>query len=456
MKIILAEDDPIMRSGIETFLKSQGHQVDAVGTGNAALQRCRETVPDLILSDVKMPEMDGLSLLAKLQEEGISLPVIIMTAFATVEDAVLAMKNGAEDYLTKPLDLEELKIRIQKIQQKISLLKENRELKKRLRAWEIPEIVGVSKPIREVLKKISSVAKDADVAVMIYGESGTGKELVARSIHALGERSQRPFLAVNCAAIPDDLLESELFGYRKGAFTGAYRDKDGVFQEADGGTLFLDEVSEMSPRMQAKLLRVLQEGQFQVLGSPSQIRVDVRIIGASNRDLKQMIETGNFREDLYYRLNVVEILLPPLRKRPEDIPLLIEHFLNGRRTLIFPEATLEVLQKYPWQGNVRELENLVRMLQATTEGDTVHPEHLPEKIVAGASLSALNWKELWKKKDFQAALHQAIENFEREFLGYHLKKNNLNISQTATAINLSRVSLYKKIKQYDLLSDDSQ
>ena len=452
MKILLVEDDAATRKGIRVFLEREGHGVIEAENGKQALQSLDREPPDLIISDVMMPEMSGLELLRALTEKNVQISVIIITAFASVQDAVQAVKNGAEDYLTKPLNLEELKIRIDKIESKMALLAENRRLKERLKNLEFPEMVGTSKGMQEVQEMIRRVAADPDIPVMIYGESGTGKELVARAIHNHSARAENSFVAVNCAAFPENLLESELFGYKRGAFTGAYRDKIGYFQAARGGTLFLDEMGDMSPNMQAKLLRVLQEGAMQPLGSTQTVEVDVRIIGASNRNLTRLTEEGLFREDLYYRLNVVEIVVPPLRERREDIPLLIEYFgermvKEGSRRLSFTPRAIELLLKYHWPGNVRELENLLRRLQVTCPTGKVQPADLPEKIYRPPRSGSVPATEPPMSNDYKKALEQAVREFERDFLSRHLRQHRGNISHTAAAIGLSRVALHKKIKQ---------
>ncbi len=452
MKILLVEDDATTRKGIRVFLDREGHKVVEAENGKLALQSLRQERPDLIISDVMMPEMNGLELLRALGEEGIRVPVIMVTAYASVQDAVQAVKNGAEDYLTKPLNLEELKIRIGKIESKMELLAENRRLIERLKSLEFPEMVGVSKAMREVQELINRVAADPDVSVMITGESGTGKELAARAIHNRSARAEKPFVAVNCAAFPENLLESELFGYKRGAFTGAYRDKVGYFQAARQGTLFLDEVGDMSPNMQAKLLRVLQEGTMQPLGGTHTVAVDVRIIGASNKNLAQLVEDGLFREDLYYRLNVVEITVPPLRERQEDIPLLIEYFLagfarDGGRQLIFSSGTMDLLLGYSWPGNVRELENLLRRLLVTCKAGEVRSADLPEKIRRSSLPTGASENSPLQIGNYKTALEQAVQKFEKDFLSHHLLLHGGNITRTAAAIGLSRVALHKKIKQ---------
>ena len=460
MRILLVDDEQSIRRGIETFLKSENNIVKSYDNAKEAFEICKKEVFDLIISDMMMPELTGLEFLNKLIENKITTPFILITAYATVEDAVKAMKLGAEDYLTKPLNLEELKLKIDKIKNKKILIEENRKLKEKLNKIEFPDIIGESKVMHVLKNRIIKVASDPDITVMIYGDSGTGKELVARNVHFKSTRFDKPFLAINCAALSDELLESELFGHVKGAFTNAYKDKEGLFQSADKGTLFLDEVSEMSPRLQAKLLRVLQEKSFQLVGSTEIIKVDVRIIGASNKNLKELITKEKFREDLYYRLNVVEICVPALSERIEDIPLLINHFLQRenlrtKKGISFSSASMDILQKYPWKGNVRELENFIMMICVTSEKAIIEPTNLPENVVSETLINSMKWKSIWQQSDFQSALNNAIENFEKEYLSYHIKKNDGNISKTAESIGLSRVSLYKKIGQYKLNTNNN-
>lgn len=455
MKILIVDDDQATRKGIEFFLKNQGIEVESAENGEVAFQKQKEVLPDMILSDVKMPEMSGLELLAKLHEHNIKIPFIIMTAFASVQDAVRAMKEGAEDYLIKPLNLEELSVKINKICQKISLVRENQTLKSRLKQFEFPEIIGISKPMQAVFQAIHRISEDPDIPVMIYGESGTGKELVARTIHIRSDRKKNPFIAVNCAAIPEELLESEFFGYKKGAFTGAISDKQGFFKAADKGTLFLDEVSEMSQRLQAKLLRVLQENKFQPVGMTEEMHVDVRVLGASNKNLRDLVEQRTFREDLFYRLNVMEVNLPPLRERNMDIQILTQHFIDkyskeSDKSQKMTKEANTVLQEYRWPGNVRELENLIRMLLVYSSKKTIDLEYFPEKMFLDKKQPDAVSKQDIQDQDYKKALSRVLEDFERDFFQTHLEKEKGNISKTAEKIGLSRVALHKKIKQYNL------
>jgi DNA-binding NtrC family response regulator len=450
MRILLAEDDDATRKGIILFLRGEGYEVASASGGLEALSFLGQERFDLIISDIRMPGMDGLALLERLRADAVQIPLIMMTAFATVEQAVQALQSGADDYLTKPLNLEELLARIRRVESRLSLIRENRKLKAHLQRLESPRMVGAGKPIQEVYKAIARLGDDPDVPVVIFGESGTGKELVARLIHCQSLRSEQSFVDISCAAMSDELLESELFGYRKGAFTGAYRDKLGLLQAAHRGTLFLDEVSEMSLRMQSRLLRFLQEHTVLPIGATATTAVDTRVIGASNKNLQDLVTEGKFREDLYYRLNVVEIHLPPLRERTEDIPLLIQHFIEkytgNRAPKQLSREAYSCLEKYAWPGNVRELENMVRALIVQCETDEASLGDLPARMRQAHEngVRAGDWMEL----NYQAALRAVVADFEEEFLRHHLTKNQGNITKTADSIGLSRTALHKKIKQY--------
>jgi DNA-binding NtrC family response regulator len=445
MRILLAEDDHATRRGIAMFLQAAGHEVTQAADGQAALDALRAAAPELVISDIRMPSLDGLSLLARLRERGCEVPVLMMTAFATIEEAVKALQAGAIDYLTKPLNLDELAVRVQRIESQLTLVRENRELRDRLREVEHPQMVGPGKAMSELRRAVERVAADADVPVMIYGESGTGKELVARTIHAQSPRARHRFVDVSCAAFSDELLESELFGHRKGAFTGAYRDKQGIVETAHRGTLFLDEVSEMSPRMQSKLLRFLQEHTVMAVGATAATRVDVRVLGASNRDLHDLALAGRFREDLYYRMNVVEVRLPPLRARTEDLAALMEHFAakHGGRAPRFSREAWDALERHPWPGNVRELENLVRVLLVSGGQEEAGVEDLPGRFRAAAPAAPA-------MDDLNGPLHASLARCEERYLRACLHQNHGNVSKSAAAAGLSRVAFYKKMKQYGI------
>jgi DNA-binding NtrC family response regulator len=451
MKLILLEDELAIRSAISVFLENNNINVDSFSNGEEGYNAILNGNYDLVLSDNMMPGLTGLQILSRLKRDNFEIPFILMTAYSNVKDAVSAMKDGAEDYLTKPLDLEELLIKINKVLKQRNLAIENNELKEKLRQFSMPKIVGESSEILRLKELIVRVADDNDISAMIYGESGAGKELVAEYIHKHSERADKPFIPINCAAIPKDLMESELFGYRKGAFTGALQDKIGLIEAANGGTLFLDEVSEMSPDLQSKFLRVLQELKLQPIGTTDFVELDIRVIGASNVKIENLVNENKFRQDLFYRLNVIEINVPPLRDRKNDIPLLINHFIykykNDRKRLHVSPAALKMLTEYKFPGNVRELENIIRGLFVTCDSNVVHPSNLSAKIYPdGKPVEEINLPD----GNYQYELQKVIEEFDRNYLLVSLKNNNGNISQTAEAIGLSRVSLHKKIKQLNL------
>jgi len=389
-KIVVADDEESVRWTLKKALERSGYAVHAVADGQTAVETAERVKADLVLMDIKMPIVDGLQALSHLRERHPDTMVIVMTAFGSLQAAVDAMKRGAYDYITKPFDFEELTLLVRRALEVKALTQEVHRLKAQLRdRQELGEIVGTSHGMQAVFKLVGQVA-DSAATVLIQGESGTGKELIARAIHKNSPRRQGPFVTVNCAAIPRDLLESELFGHEKGAFTGAIATRRGKFELADGGTIFLDEIGEMDPALQTKILRVFEERRFERLGGEVAITVDVRILAATNRNLQDLVTRGIFREDLFYRLNVVTITLPPLRERPEDVPLLVDHFLRvyagGGRTGFSPEA-LECLLRYQWPGNVRELENIIRRACLLARTRLILPEHFPEALQAAAQVS---------------------------------------------------------------------
>jgi len=389
-KILLAEDDRSARTTLTQFLEELEYEVAEASSGGEAIDKIRQAPFDLVVTDLKMPGASGLEILKTIQEDVPRTLGILITGHGSVQSAIQAMKLGAFDYLLKPIDLEELQIVMDKALEFQRLHMENRQLRRDLKKqFGFENIIANSEPMMIVFDLIDKVA-DSDSTVLIFGESGTGKELVAKAIHYHSPRTDKPFVPINCAAIPADLLESELFGYERGAFTGAHRMKIGRFEYANGGTLFLDEIGEMSPQLQVKLLRVLQERSFERLGGIKPIQVNVRIIAATNQDLEKALTEGRFREDLYYRLSVIPIHIPPLRERKEDIPLLAEHFLDrfnreANRNVdgISPEV-LDRLTAYPWPGNVRELENLVERLVVLKHEGKIQTEDLPEKFSGAA------------------------------------------------------------------------
>ena len=388
--LLVADDDPAVRQSLERTLAREGYSVLLAPDGQAAMERLREGGVDLLLSDLRMPGLNGLELLREVKAAQPDVDVIMLTAFGTVEEAVTAMKDGAVDFLTKPFQRAQLIRVIRKALERRELIAENRALQRRLDDLLAQgNIIGVSPVWRATMSLVEQVA-NSSATVLIHGESGTGKELLARAIHDRSARRNGPFVAVNCAALPETLLESELFGYEKGAFTGAAARKEGRFELADGGTLFLDEVADLSPVTQPKILRVLQEGEFERLGSTKTSKVDVRIVTASNQDLSTLVKEKRFREDLFYRLNVITITAPPLRDRPEDVPVLAQHFLriyaakNNRSLVGFSEDALRCFESYAWPGNVRELENVVERAVVLARGQSIEVGDLPDKVTARA------------------------------------------------------------------------
>src|SRR5499426_668219 len=385
--ILVADDDPGLRESLERTLAREGYRVVVASDGQAALERLQGGGVDLVLTDLKMPGLSGIELLRAAKAIAPDVDVILLTAFGTIEEAVKAMKDGAYDFLTKPVQRAQLQRVIRQALERRDLIQQNRALQQRLDALlKQGDVIGASPAFRRMMTLVQQVA-DSSATVLVQGESGTGKELVARAIHERSPRRQGPFVAVNCAALPETLLESELFGYEKGAFTGAAGRKEGRFELASGGTLFLDEVADLSLVTQPKILRVLQEGEFERLGGTRTLQVDVRIVAATNRDLSEMVKDKRFREDLYYRLNVITVRVPPLREHPEDIRLLAQHYLrvysakNGRKLEGFSTEAIARLESYAWPGNVRELENLVERSVLLARKDRIDAEDLPEEVM---------------------------------------------------------------------------
>lgn len=447
MKILVVDDDKILNKGICTFLNSNNIKTECAFNGKEGFNKLKEFNIDLILSDLQMPVVDGLELLQMVRKSYSQIPFVIMTAFSSIESAVEAMKVGAEDYLAKPVNLKELIIKIEKIKNSQKIKNENAELRNKIKNLEMPEIIGESSIINGLKEVIRRVASNSDVPISIYGKSGTGKELVARNIHFTSSRYAKPFLPINCATLSDELMESELFGHVKGSFTGAMQDKIGLIESAEKGTIFLDEISEMSPRVQAKFLRVLQDNVIQPVGSTIQKKIDVRFICASNQKLIDLVAKNKFREDLFYRLNVIEIEVPSLLARKNDIPILIEHLLkkyDGEK-LNFSKEAIQKIMEYEWPGNIRELENLIRKLIVTNGNQIISQDDLPKKI-RNISFSGTS-NEINLQDNYRTAVEHSAILFEKKYLDYHLAKNNYNISKTAESISLSRVSLHKKIKE---------
>jgi len=449
-EILVVDDERSILESLRDILEDEGYSVRCVESGEEALRLVEESPPDLVLLDIWLPGLDGMKVLERLRQEHPTLPVVMISGHGTIELAVRAVKLGAFDFLEKPLSYDRVIVTVEKALRMRALSEENLRLRSRLRE---PGLTGESPAIREVRELIARVAP-TEATVLIQGESGVGKEVAARMIHSLSRRAQGPFVEVNCAAIPENLIESELFGHEKGAFTGATRSRRGKFDQAHRGTLFLDEVGDMSLSAQAKVLRVIQEKRFERVGGDRTIEVDVRIIAATNKDLRAEMEAGRFREDLYFRLNVVPIVIPPLRERPEDIPLLVEEFLDelsrhsglGRK-VISPEV-LEVLKRYPWPGNVRELKNLIERLVIISPGEEITLNDLPREFLDYAERARGGGEvpEWLRVADFKTAR----EMFEREFLRRKLEEYGGNISRMAQAIGLRRSYLHRKLKALGL------
>jgi len=388
-RILVVDDEANARNALAEILREENYQVETAADGFKALARAESFGPDLVLSDLKMPGMDGVELLGKLKNTPeLDVEVVVMTAFGAVETAVAAMRAGAADYLTKPLNTDELLVVLDRALERCRLRQEATQLREQLKnRYSFSNIIGNAPEMQQLFKSISQIAPSR-ATVLLSGESGTGKELVAAAIHHSSNRADRPFIKLHCAALAESLLESELFGHERGAFTGADRRREGRFERADGGTLFLDEIGEISPATQVKLLRVLQEREFERVGGNQTLKVDVRVIAATNRDLKEMVEKGHFREDLFYRLNVINVHLPPLRQRAGDIPALALHFAkrysqdNGKSVTKLSDRALSLLAGHSWHGNVRELENVIERAVVLAEGDTIEISHLPGELAA--------------------------------------------------------------------------
>jgi len=438
MKILIVEDDKINRIALTDALKKRGHLVDTAESGNEGTHKITENAYDLIITDLKLPGFDGLKVLEFAKKKDKEVFVIVITGYATVDTAVKALKLGAYDYLTKPYPLDELINKVNQIQNFISVKNENERLKKEIEKEKKSLFVGKTASVLTLLKKAEVIA-ESDTTVLIEGESGTGKEVLAKTIHMLSNRKNAPFVGVNCAAIPESLLESELFGYKKGAFSGAVSDKKGLIESANGGTFFIDDIDDMPLNTQVKLLRTIQEREIYPVGCSKPVKVDIRIICATKKSLKELVEEGKFREDLYYRLNVVYLKIPPLRERREDIPILLEHFMEkyGAReeTKKVIAENLQKITEYNWPGNVRELENFVQKIM-------VFPE-IPENFL----------KNNAKNNDFfdgSVSLDAYIDSVEREIIVNSLEKFEWNISKTAEFLKIPRTTLRSKLKKYGI------
>ena len=450
--ILVVDDEERITRSLAGILSDEGYRVQVASSGVEALKKVDDDLPDLVLLDIWMPGLDGMEVLQKLKEKYPNLQVIIISGHGNIETAVKATKLGAFDFIEKPLSIDKITVSVKNALNFSRLEQDNiiwRETALRRR-----ELTGKSKTIQRLREQIRLVAP-TNSTILITGENGTGKELVARAIHYRSARQNRPLIEVNCAAIPEELIESELFGHEKGAFTGAVGKKPGRFDLANGGTLFLDEIGDMSLKTQAKVLRILEEQRFERVGGSKTISVDVRIIAATNKNLKKEIEEGRFREDLFYRLNVIPIKVPPLRERLEDIPLLVEDFLDelaresglGRKKIT--EDAISILQQYHWPGNVRELRNLIERLVILTPGETIDKQQLLRLFDAEIPDSNKKLSNIYELEN----LREARAYFEREFIRRKLEKNNWNISLTAQKIGIERTHLHRKMKAYGLGAD---
>jgi len=452
-RILVVDDEVKMRRLLEMSLKNMGHEVVQAADGGEAIACFDEAPFDLVMTDLKMPRMDGIQLLRTLRERGEEVPVIVLTAFGTIETAVEAMKLGAADYIIRPFEMETLELAVTRALAMGAMQRENRFLRDEVaRGW--GEFIGRSPKMQSLYELIQQVAP-ARSSVLIVGETGTGKELVARAIHQASGRDGL-FVPINCAAIPAELLESELFGHQKGAFTGAHRDRMGKFELANGGTIFLDEVTEMPLALQAKLLRVLQEGTVERLGAQRAVKVDLRIVAATNRDPQQAVSEGTMRQDLFFRLNVVRVDVPPLRERHEDIQLLAEHFLEkysaelGRPVPRLTEAALRSLHAYGWPGNVRELENLMERAAVLCRGKTVDPQHLPQDVGHAAAAAAAAAGPAGTAELDSLLLDEHVAALEKQLIQAALQRSDDNKSAASRLLGVSERTLWYKIKKYDL------
>jgi len=443
--ILVVDDEPAIQTTLRGVLEDEGYRVTTVGSGEDALRFVTEEHPDVVFLDIWMPKKDGLDTLAELKRARPEAPVIMISGHGTIETAVKATRLGAYDFIEKPLSLEKTLLAVTRALEHTRLARENAHLRARLDVR--TEIIGESEVVRAMREQIATAAPTSG-RVLVHGENGSGKELVARAIHALSARREQPFIEVNCAAIPEELIESELFGHEKGAFTGAVARRRGKFETADGGTLFLDEIGDMSLKTQAKVLRALEEQVVERVGGREPVKVDVRVIAASNRELPALIAQGQFREDLFYRLAVIPIEVPPLRERRDDIPLLVDHFValfcaeNGKRLKTVSGEALAYFVAYDWPGNIRELRNMVERLVIMTSGDVIGPDDLPSPLRPkdAAALGA----------DGQRSLKEARDGFERAYILAELRAHDWNMTRTAERLGIERSHLYRKIKTYGI------
>jgi two-component system response regulator AtoC len=449
-RILIIDDEENMRHMLAVLLEKEGYQVDNAANGKIGLDLASENFYDVILCDVKMPVMDGMAFLENFQETGQGSTVIVMSAYGTLDTAIEAMKLGAYDYVSKPFKADEILLALKKAEERERLHRENRLLQQSVRdRYSFAQMIGRSSVMQEIFATIEKVA-DYKTSVLITGESGTGKELIARAIHYNSSRSDKPLVTVNCGAIPEALLESELFGHKKGSFTDAIRDKTGLFQEAHGGSIFLDEIGELPRQLQVKLLRALQEEEIKRVGDTHPIKIDIRVMAATTKELAEEVKAGRFRDDLYYRINVLHIKIPPLRERPEDIPLLVQHFLDKTRKRLGLEmagvspAAGRALQAYSWPGNVRELENFIERGMVMANGPTIELDDLP------SYMRSQDETVEYLTEDDGLSIKEASRKLEKVLIRKALERTGGNRTQAARILEISHPALLYKMKDYGL------
>ena len=446
-KILVVDDEEIIRDSLFYILEKEGYAVEKAENGKAAYDKIVNTHFDLVITDIEMPLMKGTELLEKIKTLDIQTSVIVITAFGSLDTAITALRNGASDYILKPVEFDELIIKAKRLFEIRDLFLENRVLREEIhRKYDFENIIGKSNSIRKVYEMIEAVA-ETDSTVLISGNSGTGKELVARALHYKSHRKNKPFIAVNCGAISENLIESELFGHKKGAFTGAIFDKDGYMKASSGGTLFLDEISEMPPQLQVKLLRAIQEKEYTPVGTTVSLPVNARFIATTNRNLEEEVKAGRFRDDLFYRINVVDIHIPSLKEREEDIPLLADHFLNKYRKELnknirgIDNEAMRAILGHEWKGEIRELENIIERAVIFCKGDMITLQELPQSFKP--RLDDIDFS-------FNGSLDDSVRKFERDFILRALENNENNKEKTADAIKVGLSTLYRKLKELDI------
>lgn len=457
VSVLVVDDEELLAKSCSQILEGEGHEVRVETRGRAALDSVRRCPPDIVLADLMLPDVEGLGLLREVLELAPETLVIVITGFATVDSSVEAIRAGAYDYIPKPFTATQLRILIGRAAKQVELARANAELRSQLRRqYGFESIVGTSEAIRRVFTVVRKVAP-TDANVFISGESGTGKELIARAIHASSRRAERPFVAINCAALPDHLLESEMFGHEKGSFTGAEGMRRGLVEAAGGGTFFLDEISEMSPDLQAKLLRVVQERKIRRVGGGAEIPVDVRWVTATNRDPEEAVREGALRQDLYFRLNVVPVRVPPLRERTGDVPLLAQHFLrqlgesHGRPDVRLTAEAMAALDRHPWPGNVRELQNVIERMLSLSDGRELGVEYLPEELLGRTSGNGSPPPApCGAERPFHDAKADAIAHFERGYLRAVLERSGGNISRAARHAGMDRKTIHRLLTKYEM------